>query len=71
MNEPRRVIQDDHEKIIVLGFSDRHARADSELIDDLRQSVGMPNHEHISPERFQLCDQRPEIVTLDDFRSNA
>ena len=25
MNEPRRLIKHDHEKIVVLGFGDRHA----------------------------------------------
>ena len=43
----------------------------SERVDDLRQSVGMPNDQRISAEGFQLCDQRPEIVALDNFRPDA
>ncbi len=58
MNQPRRLFKDDEKKIVVIGFCHRDPGGDSERADDLRQRVGMPNHEHISRAGFQLCDQR-------------
>jgi len=55
-NEPWRSVHDDHEKIIVLSFGYRHSGGGSEGVDDLRQSVGMPNDKRVSSESFQLCD---------------
>ena len=55
------------EKIVVSGFCHRDPRRDSERADDLRQRVGMSNHERISRAGFQLCDQPLEIVTWNNL----
>ncbi len=70
-NELRFFPEHHEKKIVVIGLSDGNARGDSERVDDLRQRIGMPDHQYISLGCFQLRDQRPEVVARDHFRPDA
>ena len=62
MNQPRRFSSQDNKEIIVVGFGHDHRRGDSKRLDDLGESVGMPDDKHVAarpPESGRLTMTRP------------
>ena len=62
MNQLWRPIEKNEKKIVVIGLGHRDTSRDSKRCDDLRQGVGMPNHESVTLARPDFRDQRPEII---------
>lgn len=56
MDEPRRLLQHDQEKVIVGVFRQRERRRDPQRLDDLWHGVGVTNHEDVSGGGLQFRD---------------
>ncbi len=70
-DQPRLRVVQNEEKIVVIGFGNRDATGNAQRVDDLRKSVGMPDHEHISSRGFEFGAKGPEIIRRDHFRADA
>ena len=55
-NEPRWLLENNEKEIVIIGLGHRDAGGDSERVDDLRQRIGMSNHQNIAPGRSYFRD---------------